>query len=223
MIITSEDRREIEQIVDERIARLGAARGGVEQAWAAIREAGELQAKTDERFARLAEAQGRADEGFARLAEAQQRTEAAMQGLARAVTAARSDIGGLSQTMSYSLENEAYRALPGLLRTLHGIDLADRFVRAEVAGEEVNFLARGRRAGKPVLVVGETKLRLAERPYRPEFAADVFGQLEVKVAAARQENPGLDVVPLLVTHFASSRMLRDAEARGVLVIQSFEW
>jgi hypothetical protein len=35
--------------------------------------------------------------------------------------------------------------------------------------------------------------------------------------------PGETVVPLLVTHFARPSFLQEAQDRGILVVQSFEW
>ena len=35
--------------------------------------------------------------------------------------------------------------------------------------------------------------------------------------------PGYRVVPLLVTHYARPAVLQQAESRGVIVVQSFEW
>ena len=76
----------------------------------------------------------------------------------------RSELGGISRTMGYALENEAYRSLPALLEQRHGVRVTDRFVRTEIGGEEINFLAHGVTAeGAAVILVGESKARLDER------------------------------------------------------------
>jgi hypothetical protein len=251
MSITAGARREIEQIVDERVARAGASREDFSELKASVRELVEIQKQTNTKIGSLAEAQERTETKLGSLAEAQERTEAklgslaeaqkltetklgslaeaqkvteiAMQGLARAMTDVRQELGGLSRTMSYGLENEAYRSLPGLLRARFGIEVKDRFVRVELGGEEINLLAQGVRSGDPVLIVGETKLRVGERPYRLDLAEEVFDQLDRKAAAASKAYPGVTVMKLLLTHFAPSGFQKEAEARGVLVVQSFEW
>lgn len=237
MSITAGVRREIEQIVDERIARAGAGREDSADLKASVRELVEIQKETNTTLGSLADAQERTEATLrsladtqerteaklGTLADAQERTEVAMQGLARAVTDVRQELGGLSRTMGYGLENEAYRSLPGLLRARFGIEVRDRFVRVELGGEEINLLAHGERSGSPVLIVGETKLRLGERPYRPDLAGEVLDQLDRKAAAAGAAFPGVPVMKLLLTHFAPSGFRTGAEARGVLVVQSFEW
>jgi uncharacterized protein HemY len=122
----------------------------------------------------------------------------------------RIELGGISN----SLENEAYRKPPKYLKDKHGIEITERMIRREVAGEEINFFGKGRRNGRPVLVVGETKFRLSSGD---------FAQLDRKLAAVKQEFQSEELVPLLVTHFASERGTERAANRGVIVAQSFEW
>ncbi len=124
------------------------------------------------------------------------------------------EAGGISNHLRYTLENEAYRKLPKYLKDNHGIEILERMIRREVAGEEINFFGRGRRNGKPVLVVGETKFRLTSGD---------FAQLDRKLDAVKREYQSEEIVPLLVTHFASDREKERATNRGVIVAQSFEW
>ena len=63
------------------------------------------------------------------LAVAQQRTEAEVEKLTSVVGDIRSEIGGMSRSMSYALENEAYRSLPAFLLENHGIEVTDRLIR----------------------------------------------------------------------------------------------
>ena len=204
-------------------AKLGSLAEAQKLTEAKLGSLAEAQKLTEAKLGSLAEAQKLTEAKLGSLAEAQKLTETAMQGLARAVTDVRQELGGLSRTMSYGLENEAYRSLPELLRTRFGIEVKDRFVRVELEGEEINLLAHGERSGDPVLIVGETKLRVGERPYRLDLAEEVFDQLDRKAAAASKAYPGVTVMKLLLTHFAPSGLQKDAEARGVLVVQSFEW
>ncbi len=164
------------------------------------------------------------------LAQAQQRTEQRMEELAQQVsivalglTQVRSEVGGLSRSMSYALENEAYRMLPAFLSREHGLEVVNRLVRTEIAGEEINLFGRARRNGRDVLIVGETKLQLDERRSNRREEDDALAQLARKVEAVRQSYPGLEIAPLLITHYARPSFLKRAGEQGVIVVQSFEW
>lgn len=157
------------------------------------------------------------------LSAAQQQTEEAIQKMTQAMSGIGSELGGLSRSMSYSLENEAYRLLPGLLQERLGVRLSERIVRTEINGEEINFLAMGERDGKQVLLVGEGKLQLGDRFHIRRAAQEAFDQLERKVEAAQEHYPDHEVIRLLVTHYARPAVLEMAAARNVTVIQSFEW
>ena len=43
------------------------------------------------------------------------------------------------------------------------------------------------------------------------------------MAAAAKAHAEVEVVPLLVTHYGRPAFLEAAQARGVIVVQSFEW
>lgn len=170
--------------------------------------------------AELAEAQKRTDERVAELAEAQRQTADQLRDLVGVVRGLAIEVGSLSRTMSYSLENEAYRLLPALLKQRFGLEIEQKFVRTEINGEEINLFGRARRNGQTVLVVGESKLRLDMRTTERQ---EVFDQLERKVAAVREAYPDQEIMPVLITHYARPAFLHEAEARGVQVFQSFDW
>ena len=157
------------------------------------------------------------------LAVAQQRTDAQVEKLTSVVGDIRSEIGGMSRSMSYALENEAYRALPAFLLDKYGIEVTERLIRAPVNNEEINFFGRAVRGGKPVLIVGESKQRLDERRSSKREEDRIFSQLEAKADVARAAHPGEELVLLLITHYARPEFLRAAAARGIIVAQSFEW
>ena len=172
----------------------------------------------------LAQAQGRTEVRMEELAQAQGRTEQAVEKLVLGIERMRQEVGGLSRSVGYALENDAYRMLPAFLERTHGLRVTDRFVRTEIAGEEINFLAHAERSdGAPVLIVGESKTRLDERRHARQQAVEVLDGLAEKVAAASKGHPDVEVVPLLVTHYARPAFLKAAQARGVIVVQSFEW
>ena len=157
------------------------------------------------------------------LADAQLRTEAEVEKLTFAVGDIRSEIGGMSRSMSYALENEAYRALPAFLLENHGIELTERLIRTSINGEEINFLGRAVRDGKPVLIVGESKQRLDERRSSKREEDRIFSQMETKAEVVRAAYPDEEITKLLITHYARPEFLRTAAARGIVVVQSFEW
>ena len=113
--------------------------------------------------------------------------------------------------------------LPALLKERLGLELTRRFIRTEINGEEINLFAEARRNGQSLIIVGETKLQLGERRTRRAEGQRTLDQLERKVAAVRQAYPDQEVVPVFITHYARPAFLREAEARGVMVFQSFEW
>ena len=187
-----------------------------------VKELAEAQKRTEER---LSSFEKQTEENFNRvwqaineLAEAQKRTETEIAKLARSLQRTRKEIGGLSRTVAYALENEAYRHLPALLKERLGLQVQERIVRTYIAGEEIKYLCpgppRARQNGKEVLLVGEAVLKLDD--------AAKLKQLWRKVEAVKEEIGG-EVVPILVTHFAKPDVLERAEKAGIIVVQSFKW
>jgi len=190
-----------------------------------VAELAEAQKRTEQKVAELAEAQKKTEEELkalsktvAELAEAQKKTEEEVRTLAQELKRTRQDLGGLSLSFSYAFENEAYRMLPQVLKK-YGLELEDKLIRKEIAGEEINFFATAKRNGKTVYIVGETKLRLDDTKKRD----DVFKQLEKKISAVKKVYGDVQIVPLIVTHFAKESMLKKAKERGIIVVQSYEW
>lgn len=188
---------------------------------AIVRDLAVAQQRTEARMEELAAAQDRLTVAQDRLTVAQERTETSLDRLTQVVTRMGRELGTVTQTMSYALENEAYRMLPMVLERDYGIRLQNRIVRAEIEGVEVNFFAHGERDGQAICLVGEVKLRLDERDQKRWKA--LLEQLDRQAKAVKQQYPDCETVQLLVTHFARSEMLKQAQDRGLLVVQSFEW
>jgi predicted nucleic acid-binding Zn-ribbon protein len=169
-----------------------------------------------DRVDQLAEAQRRTEEKLAQLAEAQLKTE-------QSLNKVRMDLAGLSRSVSYAFENEAFRNLPRFLKERYGIEVIERLIRKEVGGKEINLLGRAKKNGEDVIIVGEVKMRLESKKYKEEFEADIFDELEEKVEAVKAEYGDIEVVKILVTHYASESFLKLAREKGVIVVQSFEW
>ena len=158
----------------------------------------------------LAEAQKRTEHGLddlrgvvRELAQAQAETSNEVRKLAIGLGATRRDVGGLSQSIGYAMENEAYRMLPPLLEERYGITLTRRLLRTHVGEQEINLFGEG------------TRWRKSD--------PTVFEDLEERGEAVRQAYPGREIVPIIVTHYARPAFVEEAQKRGVAVIQSFEW
>jgi len=220
--ITPAIKREIERIIDERIGMIRISIGDFSELKGIVNELAEAQKRTEERLTRLegivaelAEAQKRTEERVNELAEVQKRTEEEVRKLAIGLNNLRGDVGGLARSFGYAFENEAYRMLPGVLQKRYGIELTEKLIRSEVKGVEVNILGLGTRNGSKVVVVGEAKTRLERM--------EVFDELEDKVKVIKDEYGDREIVRVLVTHFATKRILKVAKDNGIIVVQSFEW
>ena len=178
----------------------------------------EYRKTTDQRFRELAEAQQRTNEHIARLEEQIARLVEVQQRTQEEIRDIRKQLGGLSQTVGYTLENEAMKRLPELLREM-GIRVEGRLTRRYVQDDrghyiEVNIFGTGYRNGEQVTLVGESKSQLSKN--------DVDRFLHRTVSALQSLYP--NIVPLLVTHFASEPDAEQyARDRGVLVYYSYEF
>jgi hypothetical protein len=168
----------------------------------------------------LVEAQKKTEQRIEELAEAQKRTEKEVRELARALRRTRTELGGLSKSMSYAFENEAFRMIPKVLKEKYGIEVEKRFVREDIGGKEINIFGRGKKDGRDVLIVGETKLRI-EKPDKE--LKTLLEDFEEKIEAVKKEFGDVEIIKVFVTHFAGKNFLREAEKNGIIVIQSFEW
>jgi len=220
--ITPTIKKEIIKIVDERIREVHVTKEDFSELKGIVGELAEAQKRTEQRVEELAEAQKRTEDRITRLevvveelAEAQKRTEEEIRRLAIGLDNLRGDVGGLSRSFGYAFENEAFRMLPGILKEKYGIEIMEKFIRAEIRDKEINILGFGKKDGADLVIVGEAKTRLERM--------DVFDELEEKINIVREEYKDKEVVKVLVTHFASKKILKVAEETGVIVVQSFEW
>ncbi|GAB5046216.1 hypothetical protein [Thermodesulfovibrio sp. TK110] len=194
----------------------------------AQKELVEAQKQSESRLSRLetvvselAEAQKRTEQKLEELAEAQKRTEQEVATLASGLKQLRKELGGLSLTMSYAFENESYRMLPKVLKENYGIEIKEKLIRVEIGGKEINIFGKAKKNGKEVFIVGESKLRLDER--KEQSIEEVFNELEEKVKAVQNEYGKVDILKVLITHYATKGFQKKAKAKGIIIVQSFEW
>jgi len=198
-----------------------------------VEELAEAQRRTEQRVAELAEAQKRTEQRLEELAEAQKRTEERVEALARRMEEltgrveeladrlgeTNRQLGGLAATVGYTLENAAYRALPGLLARDHGVRLVEGLRRdfvVDAGGQawEVNILGRAEVSGQVVWVVGESKVQLSRNDV-DRFVRRRLERLEPVLGR---------VLPVLVAHMVSEPGVREyARSQGVSVYLSYEF
>ena len=122
-------------------------------------------------------------------------------------------------TVGYTLENEAYKALPGLLAEDHGILVQGRLKRGYIKDAkgrdlEVNILGEGLQNQQWVNIIGEGKSQLSI----PEVDRFIHKRLQPLQAVFPQ------VFTVLVTHMVSSPDVEDyAKQRGIAVYYSYDF
>ncbi len=153
------------------------------------------------------------------LAEAQTRTEEALQKLTEEQGEARKQLGGISMTIGYTLENEAFKALPGLLQRDFGIIVRGKPKRKYVTDNkgksiEVNIIGEATKEGKEIVIVGETKSQLSKND------VDSF----VRRKLNRLEGVFEEMFPVLVTHMTSSYDVEEyAKEKGIALYYSYDF
>ncbi|MBW1975324.1 MAG: hypothetical protein JRI45_07105 [Deltaproteobacteria bacterium] len=195
-------------------ARLNQLTEAQKQTEVRLNQLAEAQKQTEFRVNKLVETQEKMQQQLSELVEAQKKTEKEIAKLTRGLSRTRKDLGGLSRSVAYALENEAYRHLPSLLEKRFQIKLLERLIRTSIENEEINIFGKGRQNGKDIFLVGEAVLKL-----------DDTAKLRAvwKKVQLVKEQFGVDVVPILVTHFAKPSVLEKAQKAGIIVVQSFEW
>ncbi len=209
---------EAQKRTEERLTRLEEAVEGLAEAQKRteerLNELAEAQKRTEERLNELTEAQKRTEERLNELAEAQKRTEDEIAKLSKGLNDTREYVGGLSRSVSYALENEAYRHLPEFLKKYHGLEVVDRLIRTYIGNQEINVFGKVRRNGEELFLVGDAVLKLDD--------VSKLGKVWNQVMEVKKEFGG-EVIPIIITHFARPKVLEKARKAGILVIQSFEW
>jgi uncharacterized phage infection (PIP) family protein YhgE len=128
-------------------------------------------------------------------------------------------VGGLATTVGYTLENEAYKALPALLLRDHGLQVIGRLKRgyaidAEGNAYEVNILGEAQRNGQRLTIIGESKAQLSKQEI------DRFVRRKLRPL---QRIYGT-VFPIIVTHMTTSPDVeRYAREKGVAVYYSYDF
>jgi hypothetical protein len=156
-----------------------------------------------------------------KLAKEQKEAQKEIRILALTMKDTRRDLGGVTSTLGFMLENEAYRVLPGILKDRYGIEVKERFLRQSIRSlgikdeGEINIFSRGvyKDKGTEVVIIGESKSQLG----RDDI--DDLLELSAKLNLIDKGEKFL----LAITHYARETVIKYAREKGVEVIQSFEW
>ena len=190
--------------------------------WKSIEELAEAQKRTEQRLEQFEKA---TEENFNRvwksieeLAEAQKRTEKEIKMLTGELKDTRKMVGGLSDTVGYTLENEAYKALPKLLARDFDIEVEGRLVRKYIEypdgmHDEVNIFGKAKKNGNDLWVVGESKVRMSKREIN-----DFLKMVERLNSIIKR-----DKLLLGVTHTVMPDIKKYAQSKGIKVYWSYEF
>ena len=140
------------KVVDDRVREIKVTREDFNALKQVVEELAQAQKKTEERLCRveaaveeLAQAQKKTEQRVEELAQAQKRTEEELCSLIREHAKTREMVAGLSDTVGYGLENQAYKALPRLLERDFDLKIKDRLARRYIVykdGKEDKEYAR---------------------------------------------------------------------------------
>jgi len=182
-------------------------------------ELAEAQKRTEKRVEELAEAQKRTEQRVEELAEAQKRTEKELRKLVVEHQETRSQLGGLSITVGYRLEDEAFKSLPVLIERDFGLavqgKLKRRFVKDNKGKEiEVNIIGEALQNGEKVTIVGESKSQLSKNNV-DEFIRRKLNRLEGIFPR---------IFPLLVTYMISEPDVESyVKEKGIALYYSYDF
>ncbi len=145
------------------------------------------------------------------LAEAQKKTEESLNKLIKRVDIIEERIEGISNSVGYSLENNAYRNLPTLLKK-EGIEVEGRLKRRYYEENQLNIWGEGKKDNKTILILGEVKVR----PSKKEI--DKFIRL-VDMIANKEKKEAFSVFVAHDYHPNTERYLRE---KGIKYYWSYE-
>jgi len=210
------DLGEAQKRTEKRVEELAEAQKRTEKR---VEELAEAQKRTEKRVEELAEAQKRTEKRVEELAEAQKKTEIELRKLVIDHRETRKQLGGLTATVGYTLENEAYKALPRLLKRDYNIVVKDRLKRRYLRdnrGEEleINIVGDATRNNTEIVIIGESKSQLSRQE------VDRFIRRKLK----RFEGVFQETFGVIITHMISSADLEEyAKSKGIALYYSYDF
>ena len=177
-----------------------------------VKELAGAQKRTETRVKELVVAQNK-------LTQAQERTEEELRQLVGEHRITRRELGGLSNSLGYRLEDEAYRALPKLLKKDFGLVVRGRLKRQFIEDHEgkeieVNIVGDAGKNGGRVTIIGESKSQLSKKGIN-EFTRKKLRRLEGVFK---------EIFPVLVTYMVSEPDVEDyAKSKGIALYYSYDF
>ena len=191
-----------------------------------VKELAEAQKRTETKVGELVGAQKRTETRLEELtgsqkelAQAQKRTEEELRQLVAEHRITRRELGGLSNSLGYRLEDEAYRALPKLLKKDFGLVVRGRLKRQFIEDHEgkeieVNIVGDAAKNGGRVTIIGESKSQLSKKGIN-EFTRKKLRRLEGVFK---------EIFPVLVTYMVSEPDVEDyAKSKGIALYYSYDF
>ena len=166
----------------------------------------------------LTQAQKKSEQGIEDLIQAQKKTEEVLTSLVKEQKKIRKDFGGLSDSIGYTLENEAIRHLPGILQKDLGLEIKvmdRRFIEyPDGRDDEINIYGEGTLNKKRVYIIGESKSQLGRKDI------DSFCKLLIRVSNYLRTK----IIPVLVTHSVRPQIEKYAKKKieGLRLYMSFQ-
>ena len=186
-----------------------------------VEDLAEAQRKTEERLdslskkvEMLAEAQVKVEEQIRELVESLGKLEKRVDELAEEQGKIKERLEGISNSVGYSLENSAYKALPPILEK-YGIKVQGRLIRRYIGEHQVNIYGKATRNGQEVTILGECKVR----PSRKEIKRfERLTQYFQKTGAISG-----DVVLVFVAHDYPPEIGKYLSKKNLLYFWSYEF
>jgi len=184
-----------------------------------LEELAQAQKKTETRLEELAQAQKKTEQRVEQLAQAQKRTEEELCSLIREHAKTREMVAGLSDTVGYGLENQAYKALPRLLERDFDLKIKDRLARRYIIYEdgkedEVNVYGWGMKNGKKILILGESEVKLSRKK---------LTRFLKRAERIKHYEGAKEILLLAITHMTHPKIEEYARQKGIKVYYSYEF
>jgi len=177
-----------------------------------VEELAEAQKRTEIKVEELVEVQKKSEIVARELAEAQRKTEDKME-------KTRQEVGGMSHSIGFSLENQAFKYLPSVLKRDKNIEVKGRLLRKyyvyfDGTEEQIDVYGEGiNKDGNKIYIIGEGKSQLGKK--------DIIKFLK-KIERLKKEIKE-EIFPLMLTHIVTPEVERFLEEKNISCYFSYEF
>jgi predicted nuclease with TOPRIM domain len=199
--LTAEQYKAVIAIVDERVKEIRVTREDFDELKGIVRDLAQAQQE-------LTQAQQRTERSIKELTHAQTRMQKDLRNLAR-------QVGSLSDNLGYGLGDIARVMLPGYLQKHYKIkvgELERRFFEAKGRMVEINLYGEGKKDGKRVIILGESKARIHKREVR-RFRKELL----LTIPQIKGE-----VLKVMFAYFIHPEATELAKEEGIILVASYQ-